>query len=92
MKIFGFDITRHKEKSIVLPEKSDGGLALNNKQVYTWVDGAYIKIQDVTDSRQFIRYGYNDLDTVYAPINKKSDALNRIKLELCDRWRCGDDA
>jgi len=85
MKIFGFDITRHKKKSIVLPEKSDGGLVLNNKQVYTWVDGAYIKIQDVTDSRQFIRYGYNDLDTVYAPINKKSDALNRIKLELCDR-------
>lgn len=81
MEFFGYEF---KKKSIVVPERNED--ILQDGKTYLWSDnGKFIEITDVQSSQEFIRFGYNDLDTVYAPVNKKSDAMNNIKLQLCDK-------
>jgi len=76
MKILGFDITREKKKSIATPSRS----AMQNYMISTGTN--WISIADVNHAKEFIRYGYDQLDAVYAPVNFVADLMSRIKVRL----------
>lgn len=63
-------------KSLPIPSPTEGS------NVAVSVGGQWISIADFQDKKEFIKYGYDELDSVYAPLNKIHSLMKPIKLKL----------
>ena len=74
MKLFGYDIGI--KKSLVIPDREEA----NNVAIS--VNGNWVSIADISNKKEFIKYGFDELDSVYAPINKIHSLMKPIKVRL----------